>query len=209
MTLNLFLYNLLVIEAHLSVNFHSLFHEKAKAKFGHRGRPSASTSIEHLVLQSSLSSQTSAVIVFFLPRAKGFTFNGLIDQGQDRHAGWAPLKCSIIIICYISLPRSSSARLHFSTMLLPKGGVTWKSARARLPPYRAVFQFLNRSRTVTLVALVVIVVILWGGLRSSSQEMQRYILVAPELWYEPNLLTPYRYCDSIAGGRRNHRSPCR
>ena len=60
-------------------------------------------------------------------------------------------------------------------MLLPKGGygVTWKSAKARLPPSRAVWNFLTRTRFLLCVAIVGIVVLIWNGVRGTAGEMQR------------------------------------
>lgn len=59
-------------------------------------------------------------------------------------------------------------------MLLPKGGVTWKSTRARLPPSRAILHFLTRSRFLLVLAVVAIVIVLWRGITSSASEMQRF-----------------------------------
>ncbi|KAL9596480.1 MAG: hypothetical protein Q9179_004596 [Wetmoreana sp. 5 TL-2023] len=64
-------------------------------------------------------------------------------------------------------------------MLLPKGGVTWKSTRARLPPSRTVIQFFIRSRFLLVLALVGIVVLLWRGITSSASEMQRFYCWGP------------------------------
>jgi len=64
-------------------------------------------------------------------------------------------------------------------MLLPKGGVTWKSARAQLPPTRAVWVFLTRTRFLLFVALAGVVVLLWRGVSTSASEMQRYYCWGP------------------------------
>jgi len=58
-------------------------------------------------------------------------------------------------------------------MLLPKGGVNWKAARSRLPPARAIWHFLTRTRFLLLVALSLIAVLLWRGLHGSVEEMQK------------------------------------
>src|SRR5690349_12305328 len=58
-------------------------------------------------------------------------------------------------------------------MLLPKGGVTWKSAKAQLPPTRAIWVFLTRTRFLLCVALAGIVLLLWRGVSTSASEMQR------------------------------------
>ncbi|KAI9930838.1 hypothetical protein AWENTII_004042 [Aspergillus wentii] len=59
-------------------------------------------------------------------------------------------------------------------MLLPKGGVTWKSAKARLPPWRAVLVLLTRTRFLVSVALTGLVVLLWRGVSSSASQMQSF-----------------------------------
>ncbi|KAL8813374.1 MAG: hypothetical protein Q9223_000710 [Gallowayella weberi] len=64
-------------------------------------------------------------------------------------------------------------------MLLPKGGVTWKSTRARLPPSRTILAFLTRSRFLLVLALVAIVIVLWRGITSSASEMQRFYCWGP------------------------------
>lgn len=64
-------------------------------------------------------------------------------------------------------------------MLIPKGGVTWKSAKAQLPPTRAIWVFLTRTRFLLCVALAGIVILLWRGVSTSASEMQR--LEAPFL----------------------------
>jgi hypothetical protein len=58
-------------------------------------------------------------------------------------------------------------------MLLPKSGVTWKSAKAKLPPARAIWVILTRTRFLLSVALVGIIVLLWRGISTSASEMQR------------------------------------
>ncbi|EON62842.1 hypothetical protein W97_02067 [Coniosporium apollinis CBS 100218] len=64
-------------------------------------------------------------------------------------------------------------------MLLPKGGVTWKSARARLPPSRAVLHFVTRTRFILLVLFSGIVLLLWRGLSSRAGEVQRFYCWGP------------------------------
>lgn len=58
-------------------------------------------------------------------------------------------------------------------MLLPKGGVTWKSAKANLPPTRAIWVFLTRTRFLLSLALAGVVLLLWRGISTSASEMQR------------------------------------
>ncbi|KAG9234812.1 glycosyltransferase family 62 protein [Amylocarpus encephaloides] len=64
-------------------------------------------------------------------------------------------------------------------MLLPKGGVTWKSAKAQLPPTRAIWVFLTRTRFLLCVALAGIVLLLWRGVSTSASEMQRFYCWGP------------------------------
>ncbi|PYI17737.1 hypothetical protein BO99DRAFT_414064 [Aspergillus violaceofuscus CBS 115571] len=58
-------------------------------------------------------------------------------------------------------------------MLLPKGGVTWKSAKARLPPWRAVLFMVTRTRFLVSLAVTGLMVLLWRGISRSASEMQR------------------------------------
>lgn len=63
-------------------------------------------------------------------------------------------------------------------MLLPAnkgGGMTWKSARARLPPSRTVLNLLIRTRFLLFVAVAGIVLLLWNGLRGTAGEVQKYV----------------------------------
>ena len=61
-------------------------------------------------------------------------------------------------------------------MLLPKGGLTWKSTKARIPPSRVILSFLLRTRFLIYVAIAGVVVLLWHGLRGSAVDMQKYVL---------------------------------
>lgn len=72
------------------------------------------------------------------------------------------------------LPPLTAAGVSAPIMLLPKGGVNWKSAKARLPPSRAVWAFLTKSRFLLFVGIVGVVVLLWRGLSGTAGEMQRY-----------------------------------
>lgn len=58
-------------------------------------------------------------------------------------------------------------------MLLPKGGLNWKAARAQLPPTRVLWNLVTRTRFLLLFTLAGIVVLLWRGISSSASEMQR------------------------------------
>ena len=61
-------------------------------------------------------------------------------------------------------------------MLLPKGGVTWKSAKARIPPYRVIRHQFTRLRILYLLIIAVVVVLLWRGISTSSREMQKQVI---------------------------------
>ncbi|KAK2594424.1 hypothetical protein QQS21_007878 [Conoideocrella luteorostrata] len=64
-------------------------------------------------------------------------------------------------------------------MLLPKGGLNWKAARAQLPPTRVVWNFVTRTRFLLLVAITGITVLLWRGISSSASEMQSFYCWGP------------------------------
>ncbi|KAH8786082.1 glycosyltransferase family 62 protein [Hyaloscypha finlandica] len=78
-------------------------------------------------------------------------------------------------------------------MLLPKGGVTWKSAKAQLPPTRAIWVFLTRTRFLLCVALAGIVLLLWRGVSTSASEMQRFYCWGPSK--PPMQMTPNEAAD--------------
>lgn len=59
-------------------------------------------------------------------------------------------------------------------MILPKGGVTWKSAKARIPPSRVIWKTLSQTRVLLSVAIAGIILLLWRGLSGTAGEMQRY-----------------------------------
>ncbi|KAL2134107.1 hypothetical protein VTI74DRAFT_994 [Chaetomium olivicolor] len=64
-------------------------------------------------------------------------------------------------------------------MLLPKGGLDWKAAKASLPPTRAIWLMLTRTRFLILVALAGIILLLWRGISSSASEMQKFYCFGP------------------------------
>ncbi|EXJ71783.1 uncharacterized protein A1O5_05593 [Cladophialophora psammophila CBS 110553] len=64
-------------------------------------------------------------------------------------------------------------------MLLPKGGMTWKSAKARLPPWKAIIMFLTRTRFLVAVALTGLIVLLWRGISVSTQQMSNFYCFGP------------------------------
>jgi len=75
-------------------------------------------------------------------------------------------------------------------MLLPKGGVNWKSTRARLPPWRAILVLLTRTRFLVSLAVTGLVILLWRGVSKSASEMQKYVNSCP--WKA--FLATYDYC---------------
>ncbi|KAK1756859.1 Anp1-domain-containing protein [Echria macrotheca] len=64
-------------------------------------------------------------------------------------------------------------------MLLPKGGVSWKAARANLPPTRAIWVFLTRTRFLLFVAVAGAILLLWRGISTSASEMQSFYCWGP------------------------------
>nr|OQO15771.1 hypothetical protein B0A51_16739 [Rachicladosporium sp. CCFEE 5018] len=64
-------------------------------------------------------------------------------------------------------------------MLLPKGGVTWKSAKSRLPPTRAIWRFLTQTKVLLTIAITGIVVLLYRGVSGSAGDLQRFYCFGP------------------------------
>jgi hypothetical protein len=64
-------------------------------------------------------------------------------------------------------------------MLLPKGGMTWKSAKSQLPPTRAIWVFLTRTRFLVSIAIAGLILLLWRGIRSGANEMQSFYCWGP------------------------------
>ncbi|KAI7776993.1 hypothetical protein LA080_004219 [Diaporthe eres] len=64
-------------------------------------------------------------------------------------------------------------------MLLPKGGFNWKAARAQLPPSRAVWSFVTRTRFLLGVALTGVILLLWRGISTAGSEMQSFYCWGP------------------------------
>jgi hypothetical protein len=58
-------------------------------------------------------------------------------------------------------------------MLLPKGGINWKAARGQLPPTRALWVLLSKTRFLLLIAVTGVVLLLWRGISTSASEMQK------------------------------------
>ncbi|KAI9811656.1 MAG: hypothetical protein M1827_005405 [Pycnora praestabilis] len=74
--------------------------------------------------------------------------------------------------------KKSVRRRPFS-MLLPKGGVTWKSTKARMPPTRAVFHFLTRTRFLLFITIAGMIILLWRGISKSASDMQSFYCWGP------------------------------
>ncbi|TIA47698.1 hypothetical protein D6C79_04494 [Aureobasidium pullulans] len=73
-------------------------------------------------------------------------------------------------------------------MLLPKSGVSWKAAKARLPPTRAVWTFLTRTRFLLVVAIVGLVILLWRGVTGTAEDLQKFYCFGPAK--SPMQMTP-------------------
>ncbi|RKF53217.1 Mannan polymerase II complex ANP1 subunit [Golovinomyces cichoracearum] len=73
-------------------------------------------------------------------------------------------------------------------VLIPKGGLTWKSARAQIPPTRAIWVFLRRTRFLLCVALAGIILLIWRGLSGPASEMQRFYCWGPSK--PPTMMSP-------------------
>ncbi|KAI1002565.1 hypothetical protein K3495_g5641 [Podosphaera aphanis] len=78
-------------------------------------------------------------------------------------------------------------------VLLPKGGLTWKSAKAQIPPTRAVWVYLTRTRFILCVALIGAALLLWRAVSTSASEMQRFYCWGPSK--PPMLMTPNEVVD--------------
>ncbi|PLB38960.1 ANP1/MMN9/VAN1 family protein [Aspergillus candidus] len=64
-------------------------------------------------------------------------------------------------------------------MLLPKGGVTWKSTRSRLPPWRALLVLVTRTRFLASLAITGMIILLWRGVTRSASGMQSFYCYGP------------------------------
>ncbi|KAM7207591.1 Anp1 domain containing protein [Naviculisporaceae sp. PSN 640] len=64
-------------------------------------------------------------------------------------------------------------------MLLPKNKMNWKAARSQLPPMRALWVILTKTRFLLLIAVVGIVLLLWRGISTSASEMQSFYCWGP------------------------------
>jgi len=51
--------------------------------------------------------------------------------------------------------------------------MNWKAARARLPPSRAIWNYLTRTRFLLFVAVAGIVILVWNGLSGTAGDIQR------------------------------------
>ncbi|KAK4162668.1 Anp1-domain-containing protein [Cladorrhinum sp. PSN259] len=64
-------------------------------------------------------------------------------------------------------------------MLLPKGGVSWKAAKASLPPTRAIWVLLTRTRFLLLIAVTGVILLLWRGISSSAPHVKSFYCFGP------------------------------
>ncbi|KAK4219718.1 Anp1-domain-containing protein [Rhypophila decipiens] len=64
-------------------------------------------------------------------------------------------------------------------MLLPKSTMNWKAARSQLPPARALWVILTKTRFLLLIAVTGIVLLLWRGITTSASEMQSFYCWGP------------------------------
>ena len=69
---------------------------------------------------------------------------------------------------------TASAGAPRFSMLAGKG-YSWKAARARLPPSRAVWNTVRNPRLLFSIGLVTAIVLLWRSMGSATKEMQRYV----------------------------------
>jgi hypothetical protein len=60
-------------------------------------------------------------------------------------------------------------------MLLPKGGVTWKSAKARFPPWRALIVYITKVRFLAAVAFTGLIILLWRGISVSTKDLSKSV----------------------------------
>ncbi|KAH7325940.1 family 62 glycosyltransferase [Stachybotrys elegans] len=64
-------------------------------------------------------------------------------------------------------------------MLLSKGSVNWKAAKSQIPNTRVIWNFLTRTRFLLLVVVACMILILWGGIRSSASDVQSFYCWGP------------------------------
>ncbi|KAF4121079.1 glycosyltransferase family 62 [Geosmithia morbida] len=64
-------------------------------------------------------------------------------------------------------------------MLLPKGGLQWKTARARAPQIRVLWNTVSKPRFLLFCAVFGIIALLWRGISSSASEMQSFYCWGP------------------------------
>ena len=51
--------------------------------------------------------------------------------------------------------------------------MNWKAARSRLPPSRALWTFLTRTRFWLLLVIAGLFLMIWNGVRGTAGEMQK------------------------------------
>ncbi|MCJ1308452.1 hypothetical protein MMC25_002105 [Agyrium rufum] len=64
-------------------------------------------------------------------------------------------------------------------MLLPKGGINWKSTRARLPPSRKIIGIFSRPRTFVYAIIAVLLFLLWKGVSYGAKDIPGFICFGP------------------------------
>ncbi|KAL2890909.1 Mannan polymerase II complex ANP1 subunit [Ceratocystis lukuohia] len=64
-------------------------------------------------------------------------------------------------------------------MLLPKDGISWKYAQARVPAGKALLHYISRPRSLLLLGLGCFFIVAWHGVQSSAAEMQRFYCWGP------------------------------
>lgn len=58
-------------------------------------------------------------------------------------------------------------------MLIPKGSLTWKSTKSRLPASRQIWFFLTKTRFLPYLTGALIILLLWSSFGGTAGEMQR------------------------------------
>jgi len=92
-------------------------------------------------------------------------------------------------------------------MLLPKGGVTWKSAKARLPPWRAFIVYLTKVRVLAAIALTGLILLLWRGISVSTKDLSKFVALFCVFYRQRDTNNGYSIAVIIASGlpRRRRR----
>ncbi|KAF2004975.1 glycosyltransferase family 62 protein [Amniculicola lignicola CBS 123094] len=72
--------------------------------------------------------------------------------------------------------------------MLGEKGSSWKAARARLPPTRALYHAVRNTRVLGAIAAVTVMLILWRSMGGAAGEMQRFYCFGPAK--SPMQMTP-------------------